>query len=108
MTLRFSAETGVVMGTVSYMSPEQARGQRLDARTDLFSLGIVLYEMAAGRSLFARATSADAIAAILEREPEPLTECEAPAELARIIERALCKERTARYQTVNEMPTELK
>jgi eukaryotic-like serine/threonine-protein kinase len=99
---------GVVRGTVSYMSPEQARGQKLDARTDLFSLGVVLYEMTAGRALFARATSADALAAILEREPEPLTECEAPAELARIIERALRKERAARYQTASEMLTELK
>jgi serine/threonine protein kinase len=103
-------ETGVVMGTLSYMSPEQARGQKLDARTDLFSLGVVLYEMVAGRSPFERATVADVIASILEREPPPLAELAsaAPEPLEAIIRKALSKDREKRYQTASELLTDLK
>src|SRR5262249_42752051 len=78
---------GLGMGTLAYMSPEQARGDEVDARSDIFSLGVVLYEMVAGRNPFAGATSADVIAALIHREPEPLTnrQPEVPEALERII-----------------------
>ena len=101
---------GTVLGTVDYMSPEQARGQVLDQRTDIFSLGIVLYEMAAGRMPFAAATDVDTLVSILEKEPPPLDEYapEVPAELQRIISRALRKDRDERYQTIKDVLIELK
>jgi serine/threonine protein kinase/Tfp pilus assembly protein PilF len=103
-------ETGVVMGTVSYMSPEQARGQRLDPRTDLFSLGVALYEMTAGHSPFARATVADTIASILEKEPPPLAQftAEVPDAMEQIIRKSLSKDREKRYQTARELLDDLK
>ncbi|HEY9430092.1 MAG TPA: protein kinase [Blastocatellia bacterium] len=103
-------ETGVVMGTVNYMSPEQARGQRLDARSDLFSLGVALYEMAAGCAPFARATAADTIASILEKEPPPLAQftSEVPEAMEQIIRKALSKDRKERYQTARELLDDLK
>ena len=73
-TVGMSTAPGTVMGTVSYMSPEQARGLMADARSDIFSLGIVLYEMIAGRRPFDGATAMDVVAAILEREPPPLSQ----------------------------------
>src|SRR5262245_20533918 len=91
-------EAGVVMGTVSYMSPEQTRGQNMDARSDIFSLGVVLYEMAAGYSPFASDTVADTIASILEKEPPPLTS-EVPKTLVQLIRKTLAKDRKERYQT---------
>src|SRR5262245_662374 len=104
------AEAGVVMGTVSYMSPEQARGQKLDARSDLFSLGVVLYEMAAGHSPFARDTVADTIASILEKEPPPLRQLtpDVPQALEHIIRKTLSKDRRERYQTARELLEDLK
>ena len=103
-------ETGVVMGTVSYMSPEQTRGQKLDARSDLFSLGVVLYEMATGHTPFARDTVADTIASILEKEPPPLAQftSEIPETLEQIIHKTLSKDRKERYQTARELLDELK
>src|SRR5262249_40363693 len=71
---RNSTDTGVVMGTPRYMSPEQARGEKVDARTDIFSLGVVLYEMLAGRAPFTGATANDCLAAILKEEPPELSE----------------------------------
>jgi len=102
--------TGVVMGTVSYMSPEQARRERLDARSDLFSLGVALYEMAAGHSPFARETFADTIASILELEPPPLAQLtsEVPEAMEQIIHKALSKDREERYQTARELLDDLK
>src|SRR6185503_1852823 len=67
-----NTEPGAVMGTASYMSPEQARGQKVDARTDIFSLGVVLYEMLAGRAPFEGVNAIEVLAAVLEREPAPL------------------------------------
>jgi eukaryotic-like serine/threonine-protein kinase len=105
------AETapGMVMGTLRYMSPEQARGQKVDGRSDLFSLGVVLYELITGQAPFTGATSADLIAAILTQEPAPLRPCrpEAPEGLERIIATALRKEREERYPTAQALLTDL-
>ena len=101
---------GMVMGTAHYMSPEQARGLPVDARTDIWSLGIALYEMIGGRVPFEGATSSDVIAAILEREPTILARYapEVPTELEWIVKKALRKDREERYQTVKELLTDLK
>jgi eukaryotic-like serine/threonine-protein kinase len=103
-------DAGVVMGTPRYMSPEQARGERVDARTDIFSLGVALYEMIAGRAPFAGTTPAEVTAAILRDSPPPLAECapDAPPEIARILENALRKDRGERYRTVKELLGDLK
>jgi len=84
---------GVVLGTVSYMSPEQARGLEVDARTDIWSLGAVLYEMVTGRRPFEGTTLSDILAAVLDHEPTPVARYspEAPPELERIIRKALAK-----------------
>ncbi len=100
---------GMVMGTVGYMSPEQARGQEVDARSDIWSLGVVLYEMAAGRAPFEGETPSHVIVSILENEPARLSPgSEVPTELDRIVAKALSKERTERYQTAGEMTLDLK
>ncbi len=100
---------GTAMGTVSYMSPEQARGQLVDARTDLFSLGTVLYEMATGSAPFQGDTTAVIYEAILNRDPAPLSQIDSslPGELGRIIDKALEKDRSLRYQTATELKTDL-
>jgi serine/threonine-protein kinase len=108
-----STETGAMMGTVRYMSPEQARGLTLDARSDIFSLGVVLHEMLSGKSPFAGATTAEVIAAILTKEPPPITQYrpEAPEaldDLKRILTLSLQKERAERYQTARDMLADLK
>ena len=100
---------GTTMGTVSYMSPEQARGQLTDSRTDLFSLGTVLYQMAAGVLPFQGETSAVVFDAILNREPPPLAQVNPalPADLSRILGKALEKDRNLRYQTATDLKTDL-
>ena len=100
---------GTTMGTVSYMSPEQARGQLTDARTDLFSLGTVLYQAATGVLPFQGDTSADTVSAILNQDPQPITQRNSalPAELARILSKALEKDRNLRCQTATELKTDL-
>jgi Tol biopolymer transport system component len=101
-------KSGVLLGTVTYMSPEQARGIGVSARADIFSLGVVLYEMVAGRAPFAGATTADVIAAILDSEPPPLALFTTEAELERIIGKALRKDPAERYQDVGDLLLELK
>jgi eukaryotic-like serine/threonine-protein kinase len=105
-----STAPGMVMGTVSYMSPEQARGQKVDHRTDIFSLGVVLYEMLAGRRPFEGATMSDVIATLLTAEPPPLRQyrAEATAELEQVVGKCLAKAREARYQSAAELIVELK
>jgi non-specific serine/threonine protein kinase len=100
---------GTVLGTVHYMSPEQARGQLTDARTDLFSLGTLLYQMATGELPFAGETQAVVFEAILNRDPRPLAEADPnlPPALAQVVEKALEKDRTLRYQTATELKTDL-
>jgi serine/threonine protein kinase/Tol biopolymer transport system component len=101
---------GMVMGTVSYMSPEQARGYQLDARTDIWSLGCVLYEMVAGRVPFAGETTSDVIVAVLDREPPllPGSPHETPLELQRILRKALRKDKEERYQTIKDLLVDLR
>ena len=108
--VRNNTDTGVVMGTPRYMSPEQARGEKVDARTDIFSLGVMLYEMVAGQAPFSGATSNEVIAAIMRDAHQPLAECspDAPPGLERIVSRALHKDRDGRYQTVRELQQDLK
>jgi serine/threonine protein kinase/lipopolysaccharide biosynthesis regulator YciM len=101
---------GMVMGTVAYMSPEQARGLPVDARTDVWSLGVVLYEIVAGQKPFEGATATDVIISIAEREPVPLTKCgpEVPIQLEQIVKKALAKDREERYRTAEELLVDLK
>ncbi len=100
-----NTESGMLLGTALYMSPEQARGLAVDARTDIFSFGVVLYEMIAGRVPFKGRGTGEVIASILKSEPRPLRRYapEVPDELQRIVSRALAKGRAQRYQTIGEM-----
>ncbi|HXT64218.1 MAG TPA: serine/threonine-protein kinase [Pyrinomonadaceae bacterium] len=104
-------EVGAVLGTIGYVSPEQARGLAVDERTDIWSAGVVLYEMLAGRRPFSGATNADTIVSILERTPAPLFGDEPKARplkmLQRIVGKALSKDAGARYQTAAEMLSDL-
>jgi Tol biopolymer transport system component len=97
---------GLVMGTTQYMSPEQARGLKVDARSDIFSLGVVLYEMAAGRPPFGGDTPSDVIAAILHFDPPAIAQ--APPELEHVLRKALEKDRDERHQTAKDLAADLK
>src|SRR6266508_3049522 len=108
--MKVQTTPGVVMGTVYYMSPEQARGQEVDARTDIWSLGAVLYEMVAGRPPFEGNTPQNVIILIAGKEPAPLARFapDTPPELQRIVSKALTKDREERYQTAKDLLIDLK
>jgi serine/threonine protein kinase/Tfp pilus assembly protein PilF len=108
-TILGETRDGVIMGTFNYMAPEQARGSDLDARADLFALGVLLYEMLAGQSPFDGPTAADVVGAILFREPEPLgSRAGVPDQLDRIVMTALRKDRNERYQTSGDLLQDLR
>lgn len=104
-----NTEPSVIIGTIRYMSPEQARGFQVDARTDIWSVGVVLYEMLANRPPFDAPTATDLLVVILDREPPDLAEFapEIPAELQRIVKRTLWKDREKRYQTIKDLAVDL-
>src|SRR5437899_1995187 len=109
-TINLLTSPGTIIGTMAYMSPEQTRGQNLDERSDIFSLGVVLYQMIAGRTPFEGTTAADLIASILKVEPPSLVQFASgvPPDLQGIVEKALRKDKQERYQTVREMLDDLK
>jgi eukaryotic-like serine/threonine-protein kinase len=109
-TRLINTEPGVVLGTANYMSPEQARGQAVDVRSDIWSLGVMLYEMVSGRLPFGGPTTTDMLSMILHREPPSLLlyRSDMPAELDRIVEKALMKEREERYQLAKDLGLDLK
>jgi eukaryotic-like serine/threonine-protein kinase len=106
----YLSEAGAIFGTVKYMSPEQARGQAVDARTDVFSLGVTLYEMLTGLQPFAAEAIVDQIAKLLTTEPVPLMRLapEIPTELQRVVQQALSKEPEGRQRTIDEFASQLK
>jgi eukaryotic-like serine/threonine-protein kinase len=113
-SLRVSAsqqtEPGLIMGTAAYMSPEQARGKKNDARSDIFSFGIVFYEMLTGRRAFEGETSLEIISSILKDEPQPISQIlpEVPPEIEQIVNKTLQKDSKHRYQTAKDLLTDLK
>ena len=101
---------GKVLGTVAYMSPEQARGERVDHRSDLFSFGVMLYQMACGKLPFARGSEIESLHATMKEEAPPLSELagEIPAEVERVVKKAMEKERGRRYQAATDLATDLR
>jgi TolB-like protein/Flp pilus assembly protein TadD len=109
-TTTLQTQPGLVLGTARYMSPEQARGQKMDARSDIWSLGVVIYEMVGGIPPFAGETPSDCIASILKTEPPSLSGVlpDVPVKLQSIVQKALRKNRDERYQTIKEMLADLR
>jgi len=109
-TKRNETAKGVILGTVNYMSPEQARGESVDERTDIFSLGTVIYEMVTGKTPFSGNSYPETFANLIHKDPAPMSDLAAttPAELQRIVMKMLRKEPADRYQTMNELYSELK
>jgi eukaryotic-like serine/threonine-protein kinase len=110
LTETMLSEPGKILGTVPYMSPEQARGETLDTRSDIFSLGAVLYEMVSGRQPFASSSMAGTLSAILSHKLPPLARYspETPAELERIVDKALAKDKEERYQNAKDLLIDLR
>ena len=108
-TVSVGTEAGVVLGTVGYMSPEQALGEPLDFRSDQFAFGSILYEMVSGRRAFARASAPETMAAIIREEPAPLATAapETPIPLRWIVERCLAKDREERYAATKDLAHDL-
>ena len=105
----FKTAPGIIMGTINYMSPEQAQGHEIDERTDIWSTGVIMYEMITGEIPFRGATTSHTIVQILEKEPAPLTKhVTAPAELERMVMKAMAKKRDERYQTAKDMLIDLR
>ena len=106
---RHGTQAGMLVGTLEYMSPEQASGRPVDARTDQFAVGTILGEMATGRPLFGRPTPAQVLAAVIERDPEPLRRLrpEVPEALETLVARCLQKDPARRYVTTDELASEL-
>jgi serine/threonine protein kinase/tetratricopeptide (TPR) repeat protein len=105
--MQIKTNPGMVMGTVQYMSPEQTQGEEIDARTDLWSLGVVLFEMLNGCVPFEGKTTSHVIVSILESEPKPFKQ-EVPSELQRILTKVLRKQRDMRYQSARDLTVDLK
>ena len=110
LATQFLTSGGVVLGTVSYMSPEQALGRDVDHRTDLFSLGVVLYQMASGKLPFAGASAQETLARILQSQPDALGRLnyELPEEFERVVRKCLEKDRDRRYQSARELLVDLR
>lgn len=108
--IKAQTSAGMIIGTAAYMSPEQARGSQVDTRTDIFSFGVMLYEMLAGRPPFVGANALETIGSILNKEPVPLSRQipDLPHEVERIINKALRKDREERYQTAKDLLIDLK
>jgi len=109
-SVTFSTQRGLVLGTVAYMSPEQVLGHQLDGRTDIFSLGAVLYELAAGSAAFSGTTAIEVMDNVLHAQPKPVVRYnpEVPADLERIIGKCLEKDRELRYRSARELLIDLK
>jgi serine/threonine protein kinase len=108
--IKAGTQDGLIIGTASYMSPEQARGKQIDARSDIFSFGVVLYEMIAGKQPFEGESAIDTISSIIHKEPVPLNRIapDVPSQLQHIVEKSLRKDREERYQTVKDLLIDLK
>ncbi len=106
--IKAQTSPGMIVGTAAYMSPEQARGKAVDTRTDIFSFGVMLYEMLAGKQPFEGESAIETIGSILNKEPAPLSETETPRDLQRIVEKCLRKDREERYQTARDLMIDLK
>ncbi len=105
-----STSPGMIIGTANYMSPEQAKGKEIDARSDIFSFGIVFYEMLTGKRAFEGETALESISSILKDEPKPISQFlpEVPKEIERIVSKTLRKDREERYQTAKDLVIDLK